>query len=216
MTTTPRQASRWACTCSGSWRRSRRADWLHRRRTGTSGYLGSSGAPGSAQWWAGCCSRPRSCSAPPDRHLAVAGTGPQPAAPPAALRWAGLAAAVLGFAAVLGAQSAMGSSWRIGVDPGERTSLVTTGAFALVRNPIFTAMITALTGVALLAPTLVTAAALVSLVLAVELQVRVVEEPYLRQVHGQQYALYTARVGRFVPGIGLQRQVLATEGENAR
>ena len=123
---------------------------------------------------------------------------------------------MLGFAAVLGAQSAMGSSWRIGVDPGERTSLVTTGAFALVRNPIFTAMITALTGVALLAPTLVTAAALVSLVLAVELQVRVVEEPYLRQVHGQQYALYTARVGRFVPGIGLQRQVLATEGENAR
>jgi hypothetical protein len=39
------------------------------------------------------------------------------------------------------AQFAMAESWRIGVDPNERTPLVTTGAFAMVRNPIFTAML---------------------------------------------------------------------------
>jgi protein-S-isoprenylcysteine O-methyltransferase Ste14 len=41
--------------------------------------------------------------------------------------------------------ASMGASWRIGVDPSERTDLVTGGAFALVRNPIFSAML--LTGI---------------------------------------------------------------------
>ncbi|MBA4192676.1 MAG: lactaldehyde reductase [Planctomycetaceae bacterium] len=45
-------------------------------------------------------------------------------------------------------------------------------------------------------------AGLVLLVVAIELQVRGVEKPYLRAVHGQQYRDYTAAVGRFVPGIG--------------
>ncbi|MET9817324.1 MULTISPECIES: hypothetical protein [unclassified Streptomyces] len=34
----------------------------------------------------------------------------------------------------------MGASWRVGVDVGERTALITGGPFAYVRNPIFTAM----------------------------------------------------------------------------
>lgn len=46
------------------------------------------------------------------------------------------------------------------------------------------------------------AAALVALVAAVQLQVRVVEEPYLRTVHGAAYETYAARTGRFVPGLG--------------
>ena len=36
----------------------------------------------------------------------------------------------------------------------------------------------------------------------VQLQVRVVEEPYLLATHGKTYAAYAARVGRFVPGAG--------------
>ena len=35
----------------------------------------------------------------------------------------------------------MGESWRIGVDPSETTTLVRTGVFGWVRNPIFTAML---------------------------------------------------------------------------
>ena len=190
--------------------------WLHRRRTGTSGYLGLSGAPGSAQWWGGVLFAVAVVLGAAGPALAVAGVGPQPADLPALLRWVGLMTGVLGFLGVLAAQSAMGSSWRIGVDPGERTSLVTGGVFALVRNPIFTAMITALTGVVLLAATGVTLGALVSLVVAVELQVRVVEEPYLRQVHGEQYTRYTARVGRFIPGVGRQRRALDIQGDEAR
>ena len=48
------------------------------------------------------------------------------------------------------AQWQMGESWRIGVDPAERTGLVTAGVFARIRNPIFTAMVIAAAGFTLL------------------------------------------------------------------
>jgi len=107
-----------------------------------------------------------------------------------------------GLVITLLAQLAMGDSWRIGVDSDERTTLVTAGPFALVRNPIFTSMLPASLGLALLVPNAVTLAAFVALVGALELQTRVVEEPYLLRVHGDVYAGYAARVGRFVPGVG--------------
>ncbi len=37
----------------------------------------------------------------------------------------------------------MGASWRIGVNPDERTKLVTGGVFAHVRKPISTAILAA-------------------------------------------------------------------------
>ena len=96
----------------------------------------------------------------------------------------------------------MGTSWRIGVDPGERTELVTNGPFALVRNPIFAAMLPTALGLTLLVPSWIAIAGFVGLLVALELQVRVVEEPHLLRVHGASYASYAARVGRFVPGLG--------------
>jgi protein-S-isoprenylcysteine O-methyltransferase Ste14 len=101
---------------------------------------------------------------------------------------------------------AMGASWRIGVDPGERTQLVTSGPFALVRNPIFAAMLPTALGLTLLVPSWVAFVGLVGLMLALELQVRVVEEPYLLSVHREEYAVYSARVGRFLPGVGRIRR----------
>jgi protein-S-isoprenylcysteine O-methyltransferase Ste14 len=117
----------------------------------------------------------------------------------------------VGFFGVLAAQAGMGASWRVGVDATERTELVTTGAFAVVRNPIFTAMLTTMAGLALLVPTAVSATALLCLLVAVELQVRLVEEPYLLRTHRQAYDSYAAATGRFVPGLGRLRR--ATPGE---
>ncbi|ADG73384.1 isoprenylcysteine carboxyl methyltransferase [Cellulomonas flavigena DSM 20109] len=179
--------------------------WLHRRRTGSTGWRGLSGAPGSAEWWGGALFAAAIVLGAAGPALAAVGVGPAPAALPGSVAWLGLAVAVVGFLATLAAQAGMGASWRIGVDADERTDLVTTGTFALVRNPVFTAMATALVGVVLLAPTVVTLAALACLVVAVQLQVRVVEEPYLRRAHGEAYAAYAARVGRFVPGVGRAR-----------
>lgn len=115
---------------------------------------------------------------------------------------AGALAAVAGIVVCVVAQFAMGDSWRIGVDSSEQTSLVTSGIFDQVRNPIFSAMVLASAGFVLLLPNAWALAALVALVVGLELQVRYVEEPYLRRVHGDAYARYAARAGRFVPGVG--------------
>jgi protein-S-isoprenylcysteine O-methyltransferase Ste14 len=117
----------------------------------------------------------------------------------------GAALAILGIAVTVLAQFAMGDSWRIGVDSAERTALVTDGPFALVRNPIYAGMIPAFAGVALLAPNVVTIAGAILLVVALELQTRLVEEPYLARIHGERYVAYAARAGRFLPGIGRLR-----------
>jgi protein-S-isoprenylcysteine O-methyltransferase Ste14 len=111
----------------------------------------------------------------------------------------GLIVTIAGIAVTFWAQLAMGRSWRIGVDPGERTELVTSGIFAVVRNPIFSAMAVTALGLTLMAPNPVSLVGLGLLVVVLELQVRAVEEPYLRQVHGPAYDRYAAGVGRFTP-----------------
>ena len=114
----------------------------------------------------------------------------------------GFALFALGLVGTLLSQVAMGPSWRIGVDEAEVTELVTSGPFALSRNPIFSAMVLTFTGIALLVPNAAAVAALAALVAAVEIQVRLVEEPYLLRAHGAPYADYASRVGRFAPGVG--------------
>jgi protein-S-isoprenylcysteine O-methyltransferase Ste14 len=115
---------------------------------------------------------------------------------------AGIGLASAGIIATFGAQLAMGDAWRIGVREEERTDLVTEGVFGLVRNPIYSAMIPTVLGLALIVPSPLALISFVGLVVALELQVRVVEEPYLLRTHGGKYADYASRVGRFVPGIG--------------
>ena len=117
---------------------------------------------------------------------------------------AGIGLGVGGVALTLVAQLAMGDSWRVGVDPAARTDLVTGGVFGSVRNPIFTAMVIATAGLVLLVPNVVSVSAFVVLVAALQVQVRLVEEPYLRTTHGPSYDTYLTTVGRFLPGVGLQ------------
>ena len=121
------------------------------------------------------------------------------------VRAAGVVLVVVGIAATLAAQSAMGASWRPDVDPDVRTALVTSGPFRLVRNPIFTATAATAAGLALMVPNLVAAAMLVAFVAALQVQVRLVEEPYLHRVHAGAWEQYAARTGRFLPWIGRHR-----------
>lgn len=115
---------------------------------------------------------------------------------------AGLVLCLTGIAGTFIAQMAMGSSWRIGVDPEERTDLVTGGVFALCRNPIYTFMVIAWVGFALLVPTWVALAAGVLLIAGIQIQVRLVEEPHMVKSHSETYLGWARRVGRFVPGLG--------------
>lgn len=127
------------------------------------------------------------------------------AQPPASSRGArrvGLGVMVAGLTGTLAAQLDLGKSWRIGVDTSEHTDLVTNGAYALVRNPIFSAMATFAIGAALALGTRRAWLAAAAMITAVEAQVRLLEEPYLAEAHGPSYDEYRRRVGRFVPGVG--------------
>ena len=177
--------------------------WLHWRRTGSTGFVGLSGGVGSAEWLGGVLfvvALVAGGAAPALQALGV--VAPAPALDAPAVRAAGVALYVVGVAGTLWAQLAMGASWRIGVDETARTELVGAGPFRWVRNPIFSAMTMATLGLALCVPNVVSVLTLVALVAALEIQVRLVEEPYLARVHGDGYRRYVATTGRFVPGVG--------------
>lgn len=115
---------------------------------------------------------------------------------------AGAALAVAAGVLTIVAQLQMGASWRIGVEAGERTDLVTAGLFGRVRNPIFTGMLAFAGGVALLVPNGPTTLGAVLAAATIQAQVRLVEEPNLLAVHGDAYRRWAAATGRFLPGIG--------------
>src|SRR4029453_14341868 len=114
-------------------------------------------------------------------------------------RAAGIACFAVGFWLTVRAQLDMGESWRIGVDQGEGTALVTHGVFRIVRNPIFTGMILAAIGVAVMVPNGAALAGAALLALALEVHVRFVEEPHLLAVHGDRYRRYAGSAGRLAP-----------------
>ncbi len=173
---------------------------LQRRRTGDSGFRGLSGPPGSPEWWAGVLFGTALAAGVLGPVAGLVGLTAFPV--PSWLRAGGALLAMVGIVATFVTQLAMGENWRVGVDQDERTDLVTTGPFASVRNPIFTAMLVTGAGLALVVPNVVSLLGWLLLIIAIEVQVRVVEEPYLARLHGQAYAVYRSTVSRFVPGVG--------------
>lgn len=176
--------------------------WVQWRRTGDHGMRGFSGRTGSTEWWAGVSFALATLLVALGPIDAIAGWTPITPLQQPWLAALGVILAVTGIAGTVWTQLAMGASWRVGVDESERTDLVTSGPFGLARNPIFTMMLLTVAGLFLMAPTATSLAGLVIFVVAIQLQVRVVEEPYLRRTHGEAYAAYTATVGRFLPGVG--------------
>lgn len=176
---------------------------LQVRRTGSTGVIGLDRTAGSLGQFAGVLFATSLAMGALAPALALLGVlEPIPALDGPVGHAVGLVLAVGGIGLTFGAQLAMGDAWRIGVDPEERTELVTDGPFGLVRNPIYSAMIPTVFGLVLMVPNVIAILAIVCLVTALELQVRLVEEPHLLRAHGEAYADYAASVGRFVPGIG--------------
>jgi protein-S-isoprenylcysteine O-methyltransferase Ste14 len=170
-----------------------------RRRTGDAGFRRLSGRPGSAAWWGGILFVVAVLVGLAAPIAAITGLHPVPGLHHTAVSILAVVLALAGVAGTLISQSGMGTAWRVGVAAEERTALVTSGAFRYVRNPFFTAALITAAGLALLTPNLVAAAAVAILAAAIEIQVRQVEEPHLRHVHGEAYERYTAVTGRFLP-----------------
>jgi protein-S-isoprenylcysteine O-methyltransferase Ste14 len=110
----------------------------------------------------------------------------------------GIAFTILGYVCTLWCYAAMGSAWRICVNPKEKNNLVTSGPYRRMRHPIYSFQIVMLLGAVLLLPTLFTV-----LILAVHVVCTLIkamdEEAYLLTVHGDAYRTFMAHTGRLFP-----------------
>lgn len=92
----------------------------------------------------------------------------------------------------------MGRHWKMSVTPGQRQVLITDGPFARVRHPIYGYQILLMLASLVVVPTpamLIVAAVHLALMVAKARN----EERHLLGTHGDDYAAYVARTGRFFP-----------------
>ncbi|HDO25343.1 MAG TPA: isoprenylcysteine carboxylmethyltransferase family protein, partial [Nitrospirae bacterium] len=110
----------------------------------------------------------------------------------------GILLVVLGYAGTLWCYSALGGSWRIGVNKNERAVLIKKGPYGFIRHPIYVFQIIMLAGVACLLPTLFSFMVLLIHFACVMIKAKD-EEAYLLVSCGPEYKDYCARTGRFLP-----------------
>lgn len=123
----------------------------------------------------------------------------------------GLLLCIFGIMFTSYAQYAMGEQWRIGVDPDEKTTLVTAGIYGKIRNPIYTGCIVFGTGLILLAPHILFAINGLVGYFAVRAYVKGIEEPYLLKHHGDDYRQYLSQTGAFFPRLSKLVSVRRTD-----
>jgi protein-S-isoprenylcysteine O-methyltransferase Ste14 len=102
------------------------------------------------------------------------------------------------FTAIVALHSSMGRSWRSGIEANGPAELLTSGAFAYCRNPMFLFIQLAQLGLFLSLPTGFTLLCLIVGVAAIQTQVRL-EERHLEARHGDLYRRYKAEVPRWLP-----------------
>jgi protein-S-isoprenylcysteine O-methyltransferase Ste14 len=131
--------------------------------------------------------------------------------PPALLRpffhnavvgWTCVALAAGALAGTMVCWKRMGKSWRMGIDPHDRSApLIVSGPYAYVRHPIYAlSSLLMLASVGVLPTPLMLVLAIVHLLL-LQWEARR-EERHLLAAHGDTYATYRQSVGRFLPRLG--------------
>ncbi len=114
------------------------------------------------------------------------------------LRWAAALCALLCLLVTLRCWARMGESWRVGVTPDQRTPLITGGLYARIRHPIYAFNALLFSCVAVVVPTLPMITVAVLHVALLIFKARH-EERFLLEAHGEEYAEYCRRTGRFFP-----------------
>lgn len=113
------------------------------------------------------------------------------------LQWAGVLLCLAGLGLVWWSLVSFGKSFRLGIDTEHPDRLITSGAFAHSRNPIYTAFGLILLGQFLIFPNWLL---LVYLFAGIWLFNRQVlrEEAYLKEHYGAEYLAYCQRVRRYI------------------
>lgn len=92
---------------------------------------------------------------------------------------------------------ALGTNFRIEL-PKEEISLITTGIYRLMRNPIVMGVYLLLTGSLLVIPTIISLIFLIANILTFDSKIRD-EENFLAKRFGEEYKNYSTKVGRYLP-----------------
>jgi len=111
--------------------------------------------------------------------------------------WIGAVLCWLAVAGLAWALASFGESFRVGIDEREPGGLITTGAFAHSRNPVYTCFVAFLAGLFLAQHNAVTAVVLVAVAAVMHRQV-LREEKFLRAHYGDEFAAYAATVRRYL------------------
>ncbi|MDR3331700.1 MAG: isoprenylcysteine carboxylmethyltransferase family protein [Synergistaceae bacterium] len=114
-----------------------------------------------------------------------------------ALSWFGLALSLAGNIIFIAATISFGTAWRVGIDERGSNHLVTTGAFALSRNPVFVFMNLYFCGIFLIYPTWFFLVFFLIAAACIHLQI-LNEEKFLHARFGQTYEKYQHQVRRYL------------------
>lgn len=112
--------------------------------------------------------------------------------------WTALAIGIGAFALTLICWKRMGKSWRMGINPDEKTQLIVTGPYAYLRHPIYSLQSLLMVASFLVVPSPLMAA-IVLLLLGLLQWEAAREERHLVHQHGDAYAEYQKQVGGFIP-----------------
>lgn len=115
-----------------------------------------------------------------------------------AIGFAGALLCIAATSATFVCWRAMGESWRIGIDPAEKTALVVSGPFRIVRHPIYALSVLLMLGTVMATQTRVMLVIAVIHFVLLQWEARR-EEAHLLQKHGEEYARYRRGTSRFLP-----------------
>jgi protein-S-isoprenylcysteine O-methyltransferase Ste14 len=114
-----------------------------------------------------------------------------------AVAWFGVALCLGGVLILVFSLVSFGNSFRVGIDVDQPGQLVTTGIFAVSRNPIYVGFFLFLLGQFLVFPSWTTLTALAFATVLFHRQV-MREEEFMRQRYGREYDEYCGHVRRYV------------------
>lgn len=110
----------------------------------------------------------------------------------------GVVCCLVGFTATLYCWHYMGNSWRIGIDPKEKNTLITDGPFKHIRHPIY-----ALSMLLILGSLCCVQSSYMFALFAIHWFIFTMEalreERYLSQIYGETYHQYMKQTNRFLP-----------------
>ena len=116
----------------------------------------------------------------------------------APLRWVFALLAVGCLVLTIDCWRRMGRNWRMDISD-RNTALVTEGLFARIRHPIYAFSIAMMVATAVVLPSVPMLAVAVVHIVLMNIKARS-EEAHLARLHGEAYARYVQRTGRFFPG----------------